>query len=281
MGVEGIQARHGIFIARDNDMITKMIRIYGEWAEDSVQLIKSLTSPGDTILDIGANIGALTIPLAKHVGQDGQIYAIEGQIENFYHLCANLVINDLSEVRAFNCLAGDKRSESRVFYGDKSSSQSQNNGSFSFCNIIDTPFEFKSNCDRIIIETMDHILSHVDRLDLVKIDVEGAEPQVLNGMLCLINKHLPYIYCECASEKSYREIVPILESLDYSCFWHPTYHYRVENYTRSKNLTPGYGDLNLIAIHKTKNHSCLDVITGLSCVESWEQVFSLFPDLIF
>ena len=281
MGVEGIQAKHGIFIARHNDMITKMIRIYGEWAEDSVELIKSLTTSGDTILDVGANIGTFTIPLSKHVGKDGKIYAVEGQIENFYHLCANLVINNLTDVRAFNCLAGDKRAESRVAYASNLTTQIKNNGSYNFCNIIDTPFELKSDSDRVVIETLDHILSHVDRLDLVKIDVEGAELQVLNGMIYLINKHHPYIYCECASKKSYSEVIPKLHSLDYFCYWHPTYHYRPDNYAGSQNLTPGYGDLNLIAVHKSKTSSCHDVINNLKLVESWEEVHTLFPDLIF
>ncbi len=279
MGTEAIQAKHGIFIAREKDMITKMLRLYGEWAEESVQLIKSLVKQGDSIVDVGANIGTLTIPFAKHVGESGSVYAIEGQIENFYNLCANLVLNDLCTVRAFHCLAGDKRAETSVVYPKHL--QGENHGNYNFCKHINTPFKLKSGSDRIAIEKLDHILSHIGQLNLVKIDVEGSELQVLNGMLGLINKHKPYLYCECASEVSYEKIMPLLKSIDYSCYWHPTFHYRNQNFFGSKNLTPGYGDLNLLGIPRDKAKESIKQIKHLECVNSWEEVTTLFPDLIF
>ena len=52
---------------------------YGEWAEGELNLFLQIVRPGDIVLDVGANIGAFTVPLAKRVGMSGRIYAFEPQ----------------------------------------------------------------------------------------------------------------------------------------------------------------------------------------------------------
>ncbi len=53
--------------------------MYGEWSELELELFKKFIQPGDIVLDIGANIGAFTIPFAKFVGTEGQVFAYEAQ----------------------------------------------------------------------------------------------------------------------------------------------------------------------------------------------------------
>ena len=62
----------------------------------------ALIEPGDVVVDVGADIGALTVPLARAVGPAGRVLAFEPQPTVFQNLCANLALNDLLHVQAFN-----------------------------------------------------------------------------------------------------------------------------------------------------------------------------------
>src|SRR4051794_17084148 len=83
--------------------IPTSFELYGEYSEAEVACLRQLVNPGDTVLDIGANIGDLTVPMAQMVGESGSIYAFEANPANFNYLCANLALNDLANVRPINC----------------------------------------------------------------------------------------------------------------------------------------------------------------------------------
>ena len=58
--------------------VGRSLSMYGEWSEHEVVLFSQLVSPGDTIYDVGANLGAFTIPLSKMVGEHGRVVAFGG-----------------------------------------------------------------------------------------------------------------------------------------------------------------------------------------------------------
>ncbi len=53
-------------------------------------------SPGDTVFDIGANIGTHAVPFARQVTAAGRVYAFEPQRHTFQYLCANAALNNLA-----------------------------------------------------------------------------------------------------------------------------------------------------------------------------------------
>jgi 2-polyprenyl-3-methyl-5-hydroxy-6-metoxy-1,4-benzoquinol methylase len=68
--------------------IGKCFDLYGQYSESEVSMMRAFLREGSTVIDVGANIGDLTVPLARAVGEAGRVYAIESHPENFNVLCA-------------------------------------------------------------------------------------------------------------------------------------------------------------------------------------------------
>ena len=135
-------------------------------------LLDTVLRPGSTVIDVGANIGVITAYAAMRVGSAGVVVAIEPAADNLEVLAANLRRNNLTNVRIVDSAAGRRR-ESRPFYlrGDVSAVNSL----------------FPESCYAHVTATAEVRVVPVDDLveggaDLVKIDVEGAELDVLAGM---------------------------------------------------------------------------------------------------
>jgi hypothetical protein len=71
--------------------IGKCFELYGQYSESEVSMMRQFLSGGSTVIDIGANIGDLTLPLAKIVGDSGKVFAVESHPQVFTS-CANLAL---------------------------------------------------------------------------------------------------------------------------------------------------------------------------------------------
>src|SRR5689334_21004945 len=83
-------------------VIPTSLELYREYSESEVSCLRRFVHAGDTVVDVGANIGDLTVPLAQMVGDGGSVYAFEANPGNFNYLCANLALNELANVRPMN-----------------------------------------------------------------------------------------------------------------------------------------------------------------------------------
>ena len=102
-----VAARHGRFFVNSNDTyVGNSMQHYGEWSEPEIALFEQVVSPGDTVLEAGANMGSHTVWLSRHVGQEGAVYAFEPARHTFQLLCANLVANDCLNVTALQQALG-------------------------------------------------------------------------------------------------------------------------------------------------------------------------------
>lgn len=73
-----INAKHGTFLIPPKDIyIGRSLEVYGEWCEGEVALFAQLLKPGATVVEVGANIGSHTVPIARAVGPTGMVFAIE------------------------------------------------------------------------------------------------------------------------------------------------------------------------------------------------------------
>ena len=94
--------RHGRLMYLLNDAyIGRSLDVYGEYSEGEIDLFRQLLRPGDVAIDVGANIGALTVGMARLVQPGGAIVAFEPQRTIFDILCNNLRLNSLANVTAF------------------------------------------------------------------------------------------------------------------------------------------------------------------------------------
>ena|SRR2546421_1452700 len=178
---------HTIFgdrIAGDTrEIIQQYIYYFGVWEPHLTRWINQRLAPGDTFIDIGANIGYYSLLASRLVGASGAVIAIEASPQTFSALEANLARNRARNVRAVNIAVSDSVGTVKLFRGPET-------------NIgVTTIFEeegLKWGCE-FECEIESAPLSAILRPDemknarLIKIDVEGAEWAVVAGMSLLLS----------------------------------------------------------------------------------------------
>ncbi len=129
---------------------------------------------GDTVIDIGAHIGRYTIPSSKKVCNTGKVVAIEADPENFELLKRNIALNKLTNVLPLNYAVFSTRTRMKLY--EQSASAKYN--SLMLARAAKTKNYVEVNAD-----TLDNILklNEVNQVNWIKIDVEGAEFEVLKG----------------------------------------------------------------------------------------------------
>jgi FkbM family methyltransferase len=129
---------------------------------------------GDTVIDIGAHIGLYTIPSSKQVGKTGKVVAIEADPDNFQLLKRNIALNNLTNVLPLNYAVFSTRTRMKLY--EQSASAKYN--SLMLARAAESKNYVEVNAD-----TLDNILklNGVNQVNWIKIDVEGAEFEVLKG----------------------------------------------------------------------------------------------------
>src|SRR3990172_2881357 len=108
------RCRYGPMMWLNSDrVIGECLRLYGEFAEGEVRLLLSLLKPGDVVLDAGAHIGTLAVPLALAVGAQGRVIAFEPQRMSYACLCANLTKRGLHWAEARRGALGARAAHAR------------------------------------------------------------------------------------------------------------------------------------------------------------------------
>src|SRR5580704_4177915 len=99
--------RHGKmgFLKKDR-YIGRSLSLYGEFSELEAEIFIKYLHPGDSVIEVGSNVGAHTLHLARLVGRDGVVYAFEPQRVLFQLLCANVALNELFNVRTYHGALG-------------------------------------------------------------------------------------------------------------------------------------------------------------------------------
>jgi FkbM family methyltransferase len=219
-----VHARHGWFLANSADhYIGAALIEYGEVAELEVKFLLSLVRPGDVVVEVGSNIGALSVPLAKAVGSDGLLVAFEPQPAIFRTLCANLALNSLSSVQTNQLGVGAQRDVMTIpSEAANYRTEPHNSGSMQL--------DHAGGGISVDVVTLDQILVNVSSIRLLKIDVEGMEARVLEGAAAMIKKHRPLIFVENDRPANRSALSAHIMALDYRLFWVVTDLYNPNNF---------------------------------------------------
>jgi FkbM family methyltransferase len=150
------------------------------------RMLSRFLRPGDTVIDVGANIGYNTLFAAACVGPRGRVIAVEPAQDNLTILYANLVRNNLHNVFVLPYAAGAARERKQFFL----------RGDVSAVNSL-----YQENFYHPITQTVEVLALPLDDLAianprLVKIDVEGGELEVLHGMTGLLHPTPPILIVE-------------------------------------------------------------------------------------
>jgi FkbM family methyltransferase len=178
--------------------IGRALDLYGEYSESEMAMLRRVLAPGDTVVEAGANVGGLTVPIAQHVGIEGKVHAFEPQPAYFRCLTDNLLRNTVA-VRApmaLGCAAGRmtlRRVEEAKVHAPGWAS---------------TGPEFT-----VGVTTVDAL--GLETCHLIKIDVDGAEHEILRGAEATIGRCRPFIYVEYDKPTEYPEMLAWLATKGY------------------------------------------------------------------
>lgn len=129
---------------------------------------------GDTIVDAGAHVGFYTLKAAKEVGNKGQVVAVEPEDNNFRLLSQNIQINKYKNIIPVKLALSDFEGKARFFLKARSCSHSLVGKTWA-TPIVDVTETTVTTLDKLL----DKLL--VKKVDILKINVEGAEAEVLRG----------------------------------------------------------------------------------------------------
>lgn len=166
------------------DLIATYIWVFEEWEPELTRFITSRLTEGDVFVDIGANIGYYSLLAARSVGEDGNVVAVEASPAMFAELHGNAEANDLdTRIRQVNKAAAAKSGTLTVFAGPR------HNAGMS-TTLPTRGLEAETSVPAMSLDEM-LTFDEITSMRLIKIDVEGAEPDVLAGMGNLIGALRP------------------------------------------------------------------------------------------
>jgi FkbM family methyltransferase len=178
-------------------------------AEPHLQrIIRQYVSTGYAVYDIGANMGYVSLSLARQVGPAGTVVAFEPLPQNLALLRANIELNHLGNIKLMDKAASDRNGTAILRVADAPS----------MASLVwhkDDPNATQSTIETVAIDDLvDNRLLPLPRF--VKIDVEGSEGQVLQGMARTLARALPVIFVE-ASDCGRVSSWALLRGLGYTC----------------------------------------------------------------
>lgn len=231
------------FFYLENDRYIGQRAAVGKYEPYETQLILRQAKVGGTVIDVGANIGYYTLILADKVGKNGKVYAFEPDKINFEILEKNIKENKLKNVVAIKAAIGSKN-ESKILYKSE-----ENLGDHKLYK-PKTPAKKR---EKVKIVRLDSFIK--EKMDLIKIDTQGWEPEVIEGAKEMIKKNKPVIFLE-YSPASYREagmsgkrMMEFLRKVYRKIWWIDEWLYIYKNLSQEKideicttNKT-GYADL--------------------------------------
>jgi FkbM family methyltransferase len=233
--------RDGYFLYNRNDhYIGRSIEQYGEFSWLEMKLFGQICAPGGIVIEVGANIGAHTVGLARLVGSQGRVLAFEPQRLPFQTLCANVALNSLDNVDCF--WAALSSQDGFIHVPDLNPRKKYNFGGVSLVG--------SHSGARVTCLTLDQYLT-LPKVDLIKIDVEGMEAEVLRGGERLLKQFKPVLYVENDRLEKSEALTRLIASFDYRMYWHCPPLFNPDNFFANKeNAYPNVVSANMLCVHR-------------------------------
>jgi FkbM family methyltransferase len=232
------RCRHGLFMYNVNDVyIGGALDFYGEFSELEATLFAQLVKPGMTVLDVGANIGAHTVGLAKAVTPTGAVIAFEPQRVIYQMLCGNAALNGLENVSALMAALG--KAQGSITVPPMNYHQRNNFGGVSLGNF--------SAGEVVPLLTLDSF--NLTRCDFIKLDIEGMEQEALEGATQTLARCQPILYVENDRPEKSEALIRFLLGVGYRLFWHMPPLFNPDNFLgQSENRYPTLASINMLCI---------------------------------
>lgn len=196
---------------------------YGYYSRDIVLLMNRILRPGMVALDVGANIGEITMAAARRVGSNGHVYSFEPMASIYPRLKEHVAMNGMNQVTPIAKGLSDRTGTATLFLAEAAFEDGTRHDGLG--TLYPTASRSVAAGD-VELTTLDEFCtnSNITRIDLVKIDVEGAELDVLKGGLTSIARFQPFLIVEVQRETTRaagyesEDIISLLKSMGYTFF---------------------------------------------------------------
>lgn len=249
--------RYGRMRIFDSDQtVCRSLALYGEWAEEEIQLLSQLILPGMCVLDVGAFIGTHTLAFSRFVGPEGHVFAFEPRLESYTLLHENISINACTNVTALRMGLSDQNSEIEV-----SPMELQSAANLGSLSLDEAAADNGHRGGTVQVTRMDD--ANICLPDFIKIDVEGMEARVLRGADRILADNRPVVFCECNSLTDGNEVLICCRDYNYEVYASLTSAYNPRNYNESEeNVFGEAAELGLLLLPRERVKSILEQISG-------------------
>lgn len=177
------ETRDGLFLVLENDGIGGDLLRGQAWEPHFAQALSALPLEGTTALDIGANIGANTVPLVRATGEHGTVICFEPQRIPFQQLCGTVILNGFANVitlqKAVGAQAGTVELERVDYFA-------------AHVNIGNAGLG--RGGDTIEMVTIDSL--HLKDVSFIKLDIQGSETAAIRGARDTLKRSKPFLFLE-------------------------------------------------------------------------------------
>jgi FkbM family methyltransferase len=234
-----------------NDHVGRHIYERGYYEEETVNVITALLRPGMVFFDVGAHVGQYTLTASCLVGEDGQVHSFEPDPDTFRWLAGNTTQNGLRNVHLNQLALCDETSTKELFLAT-----AQDVGS----NSLSEPFNYSGKKFTVRCTTVNEYIKakNIERIDVMKMDIEGAEYAALIGASEILQgKDKPTLIIEFEERRqqafgsSCRKLAELLKNNGYVVFVLGQFH---EEYVPKFDDPPTF---NVLAIPESKKVTVL------------------------
>jgi FkbM family methyltransferase len=160
-----------LYLPSEDEMITAHVRAHHSWDSGETAFLADVIRPGMTFLDIGAHVGYFSVMAARLVGHRGLVLAFEPEPRNYSLLLANVWENGLGNVVCFPWAVGEHSGFARLYTGGTNTGDNR---------LYASEEEREAMLVRVV--ALDSIAALRPPVNVIKIDVQGAEDAVIRGM---------------------------------------------------------------------------------------------------
>jgi len=221
--------------------------VYWDYSAKDRNKLYSLVKEGDVIFDVGTNVGETLLNFAKLTGGNGYVYGFEPDEKNYTGVAKNIALNSFKNLEVFKVAVSDKHETVKLYCVEP-----HNRGMNRILQQTDD-----AGLDYTIMETttLDDIveMNKIDRLNLIKIDIEGYEMHALRGARQVLKRFKPVLFVEVGytrllmNKTSPGELIRFLETHGYEVYHSETEKKVTEAYDFSYI---GDGSIDVVAIPK-------------------------------
>jgi len=232
-----IQGRHGKFLVPVNDQyVGQSLLAYGEFSYLEFELFEDLIESAFVVVEVGANIGAHTVGLSALV-PEGSVLAFEPQSFCYEFLETNININSIRNVTTFDVALGK--------YAQQMYAPTYSRDAFVNWGGISLGARTRNSEAVSVVRGS----SLVPWVDFLKVDVEGMEQEVLEGLEETVIKAKPILYIENDRPEKSASLVKYCWSLGYGLYWHIPPLYNPDNFNKNTfNMFPNIHSFNMVGL---------------------------------